>query len=209
MPAKGREAHWQSIYATEAEREVSWFQDNAQPSLGLIEEIASPSSAVVDIGGGASRLVDGLLNRGFRDLTILDLSATALSTAKERIGKEASHVQWIEADVTAWEPSRTYDVWHDRATFHFMVEESDRAAYLSRLARALKSGGHAIVATFAADGPEQCSGLPVRRYDAKTLGQTLGPKFQLLGSRRHDHVTPWGATQPFQFSVFRHVPTAT
>ena len=208
-PAEDREARWQSIYATEAEREVSWFQEHAQPSLGLIEEIASPSSVVVDIGGGDSRLVDGLLNRGFLDLTILDLSSIALSTAKERIGEEASHVKWIEADVTTWEPSRTYDVWHDRATFHFMVEESDRAAYLSRLARALKPGGYGIIATFAPDGPEQCSGLPVRRYDAETLRQTLGADFQLISSQRHEHVTPWGATQPFQFSVFRYVPAAT
>jgi ubiquinone/menaquinone biosynthesis C-methylase UbiE len=151
MPAEGRQAHWQSIYAAKSEREISWFQDDAQPSLDMIEEIASLFSAVVDIGGGASRLVDSLLNRGFLDLTILDLSSTALSTAKERIGEEASRVQWIEADVTTWEPSRTYDVWHDRATFHFMVEESDRSAYLSRLARALKPGGHAIIATFAPD----------------------------------------------------------
>jgi len=195
------------MYAAKAEREVSWFQKDLQPSLALIEEVGSPSSAVIDIGGGASRLADLLLQRGFLDLTILDLSSAALAAAKARIGSEARRIHWIVADVTAWEPSRTYDVWHDRATFHFMVEESDRAAYLSRLARALKPGGQAIIATFAPDGPEQCSGLPVRRYDAKTLGQTLGPKFQLLGSRRHDHVTPWGATQPFQFSVFRHLPT--
>jgi trans-aconitate methyltransferase len=134
MPAEDREALWQFIYAAKGEGEVSWVQDDAQPSLGLIEEIASPSSAVVDIGGGASRLVDCLLNRGFLDLTILDVSSAALSTAKERIGEEVKRVQWIQADVTTWEPSRAYDVWLDRATFHFMAEESDRAAYLSRLA---------------------------------------------------------------------------
>jgi trans-aconitate methyltransferase len=203
---KNRQAHWQSIYATKAEGQVSWFQDDAQPSLALIEEIASPSSSVIDVGGGASRLVDALLARGFADLTILDLSSSALAAAKERIGLEAKRVQWIVADITAWEPSRVYDVWHDRATFHFMVAEPDRAAYLSRLARALKPRGYAIIATFAPDGPDQCSGLPVRRYDANALAQTFGAGFRLISSRRQDHVTPWGAAQPFQFSVFCRVP---
>ena len=207
MQGKARQTHWQSIYAAKGEREVSWFQDNAQPSLALIEEVASPFSAVIDIGGGASRLADALLERGFAALTILDLSPTALAAAKEQIGSGAERIDWIVADVTTWEPSRAYDVWHDRATFHFMVAESDRAAYLSRLVRALKLGGHAIIATFAPDGPEQCSGLPVRRYDAETLGQTLGLAFRLISTRRHKHITPWGQAQPFQFSLFRHIPT--
>lgn len=204
--AKDRRAHWQSVYATKAEREVSWFQDDAQPSLALIEQIASPSSSVIDVGGGASRLADALIELGFQDLTILDLSSAALAAAKERIGQGAKRVKWIVADITTWEPSRTYDVWHDRATFHFMVAEPDRAAYLSRLTRALNPGGYAIVATFALDGPEQCSGLPVRRYDADALAQTLSAGFQLISSRRQEHVTPRGVAQPFQFSVFRRVP---
>ena len=209
MQGKNRRAHWQYLYAAKGEREVSWFQDDAQPSLALIEEVGSPSSTVIDIGGGASRLADLLLQRGLLDLTILDLSSAALAAAKARMGNEARRIHWIVADVTNWEPSRTYDVWHDRATFHFMVAESDRAGYLSRLDRSLKPGGYAIIATFAPDGPEQCSGLPVRRYDADTLAQTLGAGFQLISSRPHKHVTPWGAAQPFQFSVLRHVPTAT
>jgi ubiquinone/menaquinone biosynthesis C-methylase UbiE len=208
MQGKNRRAHWQYMYASKGEREVSWFQDDAQPSLALIEEVGSPSSAVIDIGGGASRLADLLLRRGFLDLTILDLSSAALAAARARIGNEARRIHWIAADVTTWEPSRTYDIWHDRATFHFMVAEPDRASYLSRLARALKPGGHAIIATFAQDGPEQCSGLPVRRYDAETLGQTLGAGFQLISSQRHEHVTPWDARQPFQFSVFRRAPAS-
>jgi trans-aconitate methyltransferase len=206
-PTNDRRAHWQSIYAAKREREVSWFQDDAQPSLTLIEEVASPSSAVIDIGGGASRLADALLERGFQDLTVLDLSSAALSAAKKRIGSGAEHTQWIVADITTWTPSRAYDIWHDRATLHFMVAESDRAAYLSRLAQALKPGGHAIIATFAPDGPAQCSGLPVRRYDSEALGQTLGAGFQLMSTRRHEHVTPWGTRQAFQFSVFRYLPT--
>ena len=209
MQGKNRRAHWQYMYAAKGEREVSWFQDDAQPSLALIEEVGSPSSTVIDIGGGASRLADLLLQRGLLDLTILDLSSAALAAAKARIGSEARRIHWIVADVTDWKPSRTYDVWHDRATFHFMVAEPDRADYLSRLVRSLKPGGYAIIATFAPDGPELCSGLPVRRYDADTLAQTFGPGFQLISSRRHEHVTPWGAAQPFQFCVFRHLPTAT
>jgi SAM-dependent methyltransferase len=209
MQGADLQTHWQSIYQSKDEREVSWFQDDAQPSLALIEEVASPSSTIIDIGGGASRLAGALLQRGFLDLTALDLSAAALAAVKARIGVGAGRIHWIVADVTAWEPSRAYDVWHDRATFHFMVAESDRAAYVSRLARALKPTGHAIIGTFAPDGPEQCSGLPVRRYDADSLAPTLGPGFRLVSARQHKHVTPWGAAQSFQFSVFRHLPTPT
>jgi trans-aconitate methyltransferase len=207
IPAKNHQAHWQSVYANKAEREVSWFQDDLQPSLALIEEVGSTSSAVIDIGGGASRLAESLWNRGFLDITVLDLSSAAFAAAKTRIGGGSERIEWIVADVTTWKPSRTYDVWHDRATFHFMVAKSDRAAYLSRLASALRAGGHAIIATFAPDGPEQCSGLPVRRYDAEALGQILGSDFRLVSTRRREHVTPWGTTQPFQFSVFRFLPT--
>jgi SAM-dependent methyltransferase len=209
MQGKNRRAHWQYMYTAKGEREVSWFQDDAQPSLALIEEVGSPPSAVIDIGGGGSRLADLLLQRDFLDLAILDLSSAALAAARARIGRAARRIHWIVADITTWEPSRTYDVWHDRATFHFMVAESDRAGYLSRLVRSLKAGGYAIIATFAPDGPEECSGLPVRRYDPDTLAHTLGGGFQLISSRGHRHVTPWGAEQPFQFCVFRHAPTAT
>jgi SAM-dependent methyltransferase len=209
MRADNCQAHWQATYAAKDERRVSWFQDSAQPSLALVEQVGTPSSAVIDIGGGASRLVDGLLQRGFRDVTVLDISSSALTAAKARIGSDSERVQWIVADVTAWEPPRAYDVWHDRATFHFLVAEPDRAAYLSRLAQGLRPGGHAIMATFALDGPASCSGLPVMRYDAESLGRTLGPTFRLVSTRRHEHVTPWGQTQAFQFSTFRYLPGAT
>ena len=203
METTDRQAHWQSTYTAKGERDVSWFQASPQPSLALIEEVGELSSAILDIGGGASRLADSLLEKGFRDVTVLDLSAAALAVAKTRIGGQAERIQWIVADVTTWEPSRTYDVWHDRATFHFLVGEPGRAAYLSRLARALRPGGHAIIATFAPDGPERCSGLPVMRYDADSLGRTLGPAFQCVTTLRHEHITPRGALQAFQFSVFR------
>jgi SAM-dependent methyltransferase len=206
MESESRQAHWENVYASKAENEVSWFQETPAPSLALIAEIgAAPSAAIIDVGGGASRLVDQLIDRGFHDVTVLDLSAAALEAAKARLGERAGRAQWLVADVTTWEPSRTYDIWHDRAALHFLTEESDRAAYIARLRRALKIGGHAIIATFALDGPEKCSGLPVRRYDAARLGQTLGPGFKLLQSHGNDHATPWGSHQQFQFSAFQRV----
>ena len=206
MESESRQAHWDNVYASKAENEVSWFQENPAPSLALIAEIgAAPSAAIIDIGGGASRLVDQLIDRGFHDVTVLDLSAAALEASKARLGERAGRAQWLVADVTTWEPSRTYDIWHDRAALHFLTEESDRAAYIARLKQGLKISGHAIIATFALDGPEKCSGLPVMRYDAARLGQTLGPGFKLLQSQGNDHATPWGSHQQFQFSVFQRV----
>jgi trans-aconitate methyltransferase len=204
MEPDGRQTHWETVYATKAENEVSWFQDNPAPSLEAIALTgATPASAIIDIGGGASRLVDHLLALGFVDVTVLDLSAAALDTARARLGTPAAKVRWLVADVTAWEPTASYDVWHDRAAFHFLTDANDRAAYVARLQRALKPGGHAIIATFALDGPERCSGLPVMRYDAETLGRALGPTFKLIHTRRHEHATPWDSLQVFQFSVFR------
>jgi SAM-dependent methyltransferase len=203
MTATDRQTHWQNVYATRSEKEVSWFQENPAPSLELIAATGlSHEAAIVDVGGGTSRLADRLLDQGFRRLTILDLSANALAKAKARLGPRAEGIDWIAADVTAWEPSTTYDLWHDRAAFHFLTEPADRDAYIARLSRALRPGGHAIIATFAADGPERCSGLPIVRYDPEELARTLGGGFKLVESRRHDHLTPGGNTQRFQFSRF-------
>jgi trans-aconitate methyltransferase len=183
---------------------VSWFQETPALSLELIERVgAMQSSAIIDIGGGASRLVDHLTSRGYEDVTVLDLSAAALASARSRIGDKANRVRWMAADVTTWQPSRTYDVWHDRAALHFLTERDDQAAYVARLRRALRVGGNAIIATFAPDGPERCSGLTVSRYDANALATTLGDGFDLVDTRRHDHTTPRGAVQKFQFSTFR------
>ena len=196
--------HWETVYTTKDETEVSWFQDSPSPSLELIEALKPAKDAsVIDIGGGASRLVDGLLERGFRRVTVLDISQAALDLACLRVGRRASEVQWIVDDVTAWEPTRRFDIWHDRAAFHFLVEEADRAAYIARLKQALRPGGHAIIATFAPDGPEKCSGLPVYRTDAAGLAKELGEGFTLVDSRRHDHATPKNSSQHFQFSVFQ------
>jgi SAM-dependent methyltransferase len=192
------------VYTRKGENEVSWFQENPAPSLELFTRVgAIPASAIIDVGGGASRLVDHLIRNGFQDVTVLDLSGAALDAAKVRLGDRATRVRWVVADATLWEPAKAYDIWHDRAAFHFLTDEQDRTAYVARLARGLKIGGHAIIATFALDGPERCSGLPVMRYDAESLGQTLGHAFRLVHTLRHEHATPWGSQQIFQFSVFR------
>jgi ubiquinone/menaquinone biosynthesis C-methylase UbiE len=204
MESQDRRAHWENVFTKKGEDEVSWFQESPAPSLELIEQVAaSHASTIIDIGGGASRLVDNLIQREFQDVTVLDISAAALEAVKLRLGKRAAQVHWLVADATNWEPSKQYDVWHDRAAFHFLTQQQDREAYLARLRRALKVGGHAIIATFAPDGPERCSGLPVVRYDGSSLGRMLGPMFQLVRNKRHEHATPWGAQQVFQFSVFR------
>jgi trans-aconitate methyltransferase len=205
MNSESRQAHWEKVYASKGENEVSWFQENPAPSLDLIAKAgATAASAVIDVGGGASRLVDALIEDGFRAVTVLDLSEAALMAAKARLGSLADQVQWVVADVTAWEPqAAAYDVWHDRAAFHFLTEERDRTAYVTRLTKAVKPGGHAIIATFAPDGPERCSGLPVERYDAQSLGRAVGDAFELVETLRHEHRTPWGSEQRFQFSLFR------
>jgi len=176
MADGSRAAHWESIYTTKAESEVSWFQQSPAPSFELIVQAGATSkSVIIDIGGGASRLVDNLIGQGFEDVTVLDLSASALAAAKGRLGAHAERVSWIVADATSW----------------------------ARLERGLKIGGHAIIATFALDGPEKCSGLPVVRYDSASLGQMLGGTFKLIHTQRHVHATPWDAQQNFQFSMFR------
>ena len=170
MSNTDRQAHWQNVYATKAENEVSWYQETPAPSLDLIAATGLPNdAAIIDVGGGASRLVDCLLDKGFHRVTILDLSAKALEETKKRLGRRADGIDWIVADVTTWEPSHSYALWHDRAAFHFLIEPADRAAYVLRLKKAVRPGGHVIVATFAPDGPERCSGLPIVRYDRKRL----------------------------------------
>ncbi len=201
-----RHAHWENVYQTKGEREVSWFQESPKISLDLIRATGvSVDASIVDIGGGASRLVDTLLDAGFEDITVLDLSEKALATSRARLGARGAKVKWVAADVTAWEPSQVYDVWHNRAAFHFLTDPKDRAAYAARVMRAVCPGGHVIIGTFALDGPERCSGLPVVRYDAGSLGIMLGPSFKLIEARNHVHQTPMGTVQRFQFSRFRRL----
>jgi 2-polyprenyl-3-methyl-5-hydroxy-6-metoxy-1,4-benzoquinol methylase len=199
--------HWEKVYATKAATEVSWFQPHAQLSLKLIHEAGvPPSAAIIDVGGGASTLVDDLLAQGYAAVTVLDLSGSALAAAKTRLGARAAQVQWIEANVLdAGLPADAYDVWHDRAVFHFLTAEQDRRAYVQAVLRAVKPGGLVIVATFAEDGPTQCSGLPVMRYGANELHAEFGEPFVLLGHARESHHTPAGGEQKFVYCFCRKV----
>lgn len=201
-----RTSHWQNVYSTKAENEVSWFQENPAISLRMIGDAqAAADSRIIDIGGGASRLVDALLEQGFCALTVLDISAAALETAKKRLGGAATTIDWIVADITKWTPTNIYDIWHDRAALHFLTEAGDRDAYVERLRAATAPGSQVIIGTFALDGPEKCSGLPVQRYSSKSLAELLGPAFALTDSHAEAHHTPWGAVQHFQFSRFCRV----
>lgn len=200
------EDHWQAVYASKGEAGVSWYQNSPSPSLELIIETgAKPREQVIDIGGGASHLVDALLERGHNDLTVLDLSPAALNVSATRLGAVARDVQWIAGDVRKWNPPRKFAIWHDRAAFHFLISAEARAAYMRNLRTGLAMGGHAIIGTFALDGPEKCSGLPVRRYSPDTLQRELGGEFNLVRSIPHSHRTPWGSEQHFQFSVFHRI----
>ncbi len=199
-------SHWENVYKTKSERDVSWFEESPAISLDLIHATdVKAHASIIDIVGGTSRLADVLLDEGFEAVTILDLSDEAIAISKARLGAGSAKVRWIATDVTAWEPSQTYDVWHDRAAFHFLTDPNDRAAYAERVLRAVRPGGHVIIGTFAPDGPERCSGLPVVRHDAASLGQMLGPSFELAESRSHAHHTPLGTIQRFQFSRFRRL----
>lgn len=203
MSTLERQSHWQNVYQTKGERDVSWFQETPAISIDLIHATGVTAGAsVVDIGGGASRLVDSLVDEGFA-VTVLDISERALATSRERLGPYATRVSWIVADVAAWRPEKTYDIWHDRAAFHFLTEPGDHAAYAACIQSALRPGGHVIVGTFAPDGPERCSGLPVVRHDAASISGVLGSTFKLIESRRQDHRTPGGSVQRFQFSRFQ------
>ncbi len=203
MSTPRRQAHWQNVYQKKGERDVSWFQESPTISLDLIRATGVGSDAsIIDVGGGASRLVDALISEGFRSITVLDLSEKALSMTRDRLGAQAERANWIAADVTTWQPTQTYDVWHDRAAFHFLMEPNDRTAYAECVWKAVRPGGHVIIGTFALDEPERCSGLPIVRHNAASLGDMLGSSFRLVETRRHDHQTPSGTIQRFQFSSF-------
>ncbi|MBM7482247.1 SAM-dependent methyltransferase [Bradyrhizobium sp. USDA 3686] len=203
MTISGRAAHWENVYESKGERELSWFQESPSPSLELIALAAAElTSPIADIGGGAARLVDALLAAGYADLTVLDLSDAALAASRARLGAAGDAVHWIVADVTTWQPARHYDIWHDRAAFHFLTAPEEQAAYVACVRRTVKIGGHVIIGTFAIDGPEKCSGLPVTRHTADSITALLGAGFTLTDHRRHKHATPWQSVQNFQFSSF-------
>lgn len=199
-----RQDHWTQVYQDKPSTEVSWFQPSPEPSLAALDRLgAGPANSLIDVGGGASNLVDALLERGWRDISVLDIAAPALDVARARIGPNADQVHWLVADITNWRPDRHYDVWHDRAVFHFLTEPAQRQAYRRALAEGLAPGGLAIVATFALDGPEKCSGLPVQRYDPAGLAAELGPGLDLIDAWREEHLTPWGSGQSFNWCAFR------
>lgn len=204
----GDAAHWNDVWTKKPETGMSWFEDSPDLSLDLIARHAPPQAGVIDVGGGASRLVDGLLDRGHAPLAVLDLAPAALAVAQARLGARASGVRWIAADITTWQPDQTWPVWHDRAVLHFLTDPADQAAYVAALDRALAPGGTAILATFAPDGPERCSSLPVQRHTPESLTALLDRaapgRFHLVQAQTRRHVTPGGAAQAFQYSVFRH-----
>jgi SAM-dependent methyltransferase len=195
---------------------VSWFQRKPTTSLRLLTSVAPPSSTVIDIGAGASTLADSLLKAGWSDVTVLDVSATALALVRDRfgvmvrdqpsdqLGEGQGAASFVVADVLSWKPERTYDAWHDRAVFHFLVRPEQREQYVATAASAIRPGGFLVLGTFAADGPTQCSGLPTSRYDAEALAEVFAAAFTLEHSEREEHVTPGGAVQPFTWAVLRH-----
>ena len=197
--------HWNRVYSSKPTDGVSWFQEHAAQSLKFISAVGlSNAASLIDVGGGASTLIDDLLTHGYEHLTVLDLSAAALAAARRRIGAQATKVNWIEADITSVDlPRHAFDLWHDRAVFHFLTTTEQRVAYVRNVLRAVKPGGHVIVATFAEDGPTQCSGLPVMRYSASDLHAEFGAPFQLVRHEKEDHHTPFGTTQKFVYCYCR------
>jgi SAM-dependent methyltransferase len=204
-------AHWENMYTRRAATEVSWYQAHARRSLKLIREAGvSASAALIDVGGGASTLVDDLLAQGHDSLTVLDLSGAALAAARARLGERAARVHWVEGDILEADlPAQAYDVWHDRAVFHFLTAPDERRAYVRKVRHAVRPGGLVIVATFAEDGPTECSGLPVMRYSADELHAEFGESFRLLAHEREAHHTPSGKEQRFVYCVFRKTGPGT
>jgi 2-polyprenyl-3-methyl-5-hydroxy-6-metoxy-1,4-benzoquinol methylase len=199
------QTHWEKIYGTKAPDAVSWYRPHLETSLELIQRAAPARSAsIIDVGGGESTLVDDLLAQGYQNITVLDISQTAIDATMKRIGKASAQVRWMVADITAaqLEPA-AYDVWHDRAVFHFLTAPEARVAYVRQVANAVKSGGHVIVSTFGPEGPTKCSGLDVVRYDADSLHQEFGVHFRLLESSKELHRTPFGTMQQFLYCLCR------
>ncbi|MFO0827942.1 MAG: class I SAM-dependent methyltransferase [Phycisphaerales bacterium] len=193
-------AHWDAVWSSKKPEEVSWFQESAAPSLETIRRLVPDRAArVVDVGGGASRLVDALLDDGYLNLTVVDIAAPALDSARARLGARASRVEWIVGDALDHRPAQRYRLWHDRAMLHFLQSGDDVARYRAALDRSLEPGGFAVIATFAMDGPARCSNLDVRRYDAGAIAEAFAPAFQVIDDRPQAHRTPWGAEQRFRW----------
>jgi SAM-dependent methyltransferase len=197
--------HWERVYGATPSTELGWYEREPSTSLRLIEEIApGPAAAVIDVGAGTSSLVNRLLADGFTDVTVLDISHRALAEVRRRLDERAPLVTFLTQDVLSWTPQRRYDIWHDRAVFHFLTEPSAREQYVEVAARAIDLGGHLVLGTFGPDGPTQCSGLPVCGYSPEDLNVAFSPSFALVEREREEHITPSGVTQPFTWVVLRH-----
>jgi ubiquinone/menaquinone biosynthesis C-methylase UbiE len=202
-----KQAHWENVYQTKGRDEVSWFREHLDTSLRMIANTgAHKDAAIIDVGGGNSNLVDDLLGNGFADVSVLDISAKAISDSKERLGAKSEQVNWLVADITGVElPANHIDVWHDRAVFHFFTNDEDRRKYVELVMRSLKRGGHIIVASFSLDGPQKCSGLDVMRYSPESMHDEFGNAFELVESIVETHDTPFGTTQDFVYCYCRKV----
>ena len=198
-------SHWDKVYATKAPESVSWFRVHLETSLALVKRAAEARSAsIIDVGGGESTLVDDLLLRGYKNLTVLDISQTAIEVTKKRLGRATEQVRWLVGDIIEIElEPRAYDLWHDRAVFHFLTTPERRIAYVQQVTRAVKPGGHVIVSTFGPEGPTECSGLKVMRYGAESLHGEFGGRFRLVESSKELHQTPFGTTQQFLYCYCR------
>lgn len=207
MSAPDKITHWQNVYATKQANEVSWFTPHLDISLNLLSKAGlHAGSRLIDIGAGASTLVDDLLDRGLEQITVLDISAAALEVARQRLGARSLKVQWLVADAARMNlPPDSYDLWHDRAALHFLVEPTAAAAYVAMATQAIVMGGHAVIAGFASDGPEQCSRLNVARREPHEIAQLFGPAFSLIDSQHEQHLTPWGTKQSFAYALLRKV----
>lgn len=200
-----KKEHWENVYATKPHDQVSWYRDHLDNSLKMILNTAVEKDvAIIDIGGGASTLVDDLLDHGFADLSVLDISSTAIQTSKKRLGRRSSDVEWLVADITEVDlPAAHFDVWHDRAVFHFLTDPDDRRRYVELVNRSVKPGGHIIIASFGPNGPLKCSGLDVVRYSSESMHDEFGDEFQLVSSVDETHDTPFGTTQEFIYCYCR------
>jgi ubiquinone/menaquinone biosynthesis C-methylase UbiE len=198
-----RKEHWESTYATRRDEELSWYQEYPAISLAMIRKSGVGfDDPIIDVGGGASLLADCLLKKGYRNLTVLDISAAALGRGRQRLGDDASRIEWIEQDITRFTADRPFALWHDRAMFHFLTREEDRKAYVQAMRKALHPAGQVLIAAFAIGGPEKCSGLDIVQYDAAGLGKELGPGFSLLEQQQENHLTPAGKSQRFGYYRF-------
>ncbi len=201
----GIEQHWDNIYRTKNSEDLGWYEQRPS-TLDLVQRFSSPSDPVIDIGGGDSRMVDELVRAGYGDLTVLDVSDSALTRARSRLGSAGQSVRWIRADVTRWEPTRTWALWHDRAVFHFLTAEEDRRAYVHIARQAVAPRGHMVVAAFALDGPDQCAGLPVERYDADRLASAFGTGFRVVEhTTEHRQDTSVGDSRPYVAVVMQRL----